>query len=47
MTALAEQHPRWGYRMIKNLLVEEGGPVNVKRVHRLCVKKDCRCPHKG
>lgn len=32
MTALAEQHPRWGYRMVHGLLVEEGWAVNKKRM---------------
>jgi transposase InsO family protein len=44
MTALAEQHPRWGYRMIKNLLVEEGWEVNVKRVHRLWRQEGLQVP---
>jgi transposase InsO family protein len=44
MTALAEQHPRWGYRMIKNLLVEEGWAVNVKRVHRLWRQEGLQVP---
>ena len=35
MTVLAEQHPRWGYRMVHGLLVEEGWPVNKKRIERL------------
>jgi putative transposase len=35
MTALAEQQPRWGYRPIHNLLVEEGWSVNKKRIERL------------
>lgn len=35
MTKLAERHPRWGYRMIHALLVEEGWPVNKKRIERL------------
>lgn len=44
ITALAEQHPRWGYRMIKNLLVEEGWAVNVKRVHRLWRQEGLQVP---
>jgi transposase InsO family protein len=35
MIALAEEHPKWGYRMIHGLLVEEGWPVNKKRIERL------------
>jgi transposase InsO family protein len=35
MRALAETHPRWGYRRIHALLQNEGWPVNLKRVHRL------------
>lgn len=33
--ALATEHPRWGYRMIHELLRREGWPVNRKRVQRL------------
>lgn len=51
MRALAEQHPRWGYRRIHALLVEEGWPVNVKRVHRLWVLEGLMVPrarkHRG
>jgi putative transposase len=32
---LARKHPRWGYRFIHALLVRQGWPVNLKRVHRL------------
>lgn len=32
---LACKHPRWGYRFIHALLVRQGWPVNLKRVHRL------------
>ena len=35
MIALAEAHSRWGYRTIHSILVEEGWPVNKKRVERL------------
>ena len=35
MTALAAANPRWGYRMIHSLLVDEGWAVNRKRVERL------------
>lgn len=33
--ALAEERPRWGYRMIHTLLRREGWPVNRKRVQRI------------
>lgn len=32
---LAEEHPRWGYRMIHEVLRREGWAVNRKRVQRL------------
>lgn len=35
MRRLAEAHPRWGYRQIHALLVEEGWNVNRKRIERL------------
>ena len=35
MRAHADEHPRWGYRRIHTLLVEDGWAVNLKRVHRL------------
>ena len=35
MRRLAEAHPRWGYRQIHALLVEEGWKVNRKRIERL------------
>lgn len=35
MIALAEVHPRWGYRTIHSIPLEEGWPVNKKRVERL------------
>ncbi len=44
MTALAEQHPRWGYRMVHGLLVEEGWGVNLKRVHRLWRQEGLQVP---
>lgn len=44
MTALAEAHPKWGYRMIRNLLVEEGWAVNLKRVHRLWRQEGLQVP---
>lgn len=51
MRALAEAHPRWGYRRIHALLVDEGWAVNVKRVHRLWVVEGLMVPkarkHRG
>jgi putative transposase len=44
MTNLAEAHPRWGYRMIRGLLVEEGWQVNLKRVHRLWRQEGLQVP---
>jgi transposase InsO family protein len=44
MTKLAEQHPRWGYRMIHGLLVEEGWPVNKKRIERLWRQEGLQVP---
>lgn len=32
MVELADEHPKWGYRMICGLLVAEGWPVNKKRI---------------
>jgi transposase InsO family protein len=44
MTALAEQHPRWGYRPIHNLLVEQGWAVNKKRIERLWRQEGLQVP---
>jgi transposase InsO family protein len=44
MTALAERHPRWGYRPIHNLLVEEGWRVNKKRIERLWRQEGLQVP---
>jgi transposase InsO family protein len=44
LTKLAEQHPRWGYRMVHGLLVEEGWQVNAKRVHRLWRQEGLQVP---
>jgi putative transposase len=45
VAALAEQHPRWGYRMVYGLLVEEGwGGGNLKRVHRLWRQEGLQVP---
>jgi len=35
INALAEKHPRYGYRRIAALLRREGYHINIKRVHRL------------
>lgn len=51
MRAHAEAHPRWGYRRVHALLVDEGWAVNVKRVHRLWVLEGLMVPkarkHRG
>ena len=44
MTKLAERYPRWGYRMIHGLLVEEGWVVNKKRVERLWRQEGLQVP---
>jgi putative transposase len=44
MTRLAEQQPRWGYRPIHNLLVEEGWVVNKKRIERLWREEGLQVP---
>jgi len=35
MNALAQKHPRWGYRSITKLLQNDGWKVNPKRIERL------------
>lgn len=35
LRALAEERPRWGYRMLHVMLVREGFAINPKRVYRL------------
>ena len=35
MRAVADEHPRWGYRRVHALLRSQGWEVNVKRVERL------------
>jgi putative transposase len=42
MWSLAEAHPRWGYRQIWGLLVEDGWAVNRKRVERLWRREGMR-----
>jgi transposase InsO family protein len=44
MRALAEEHPKWGYRMIHGLLVAEGWPVNKKRIERLWRREGLQLP---
>jgi putative transposase len=44
MTALAEQNPRWGYRPIHSLLVDEGWEVNKKRIERLWRQEGLQVP---
>jgi putative transposase len=41
---LAEANPRWGYRMVHALLVEEGWPVNKKRIERLWRQEGLQLP---
>jgi transposase InsO family protein len=40
----AEAHPRWGYRKVHHLLVDDGWPVNVKRIERLWRAEGLRVP---
>ena len=40
----AEAHPRWGYRKVHALLVDDGWPVNVKRIERLWRAEGLRVP---
>jgi putative transposase len=44
MRRLAEAHPRWGYRQIHALLVEEGWKVNRKRIERLWRAEGLKVP---
>jgi len=44
MNRLAEEHPRWGYRQIHRLLVEDGWLVNRKRIERLWRLEGHRVP---
>lgn len=44
MVGLAETHPRWGYRQIHALLVDEGWAVNRKRIERLWRREGLRVP---
>lgn len=40
----AQAHPRWGYRKIHKLLVDDGWAVNVKRIERLWRAEGLRVP---
>ena len=40
----AQAHPRWGYPKIHRLLVDEGWPVNKKRIERLWRAEGLRVP---
>jgi putative transposase len=40
----AQAHPRWGYRKVHQLLVDDGWPVNVKRIERLWRAEGLRVP---
>lgn len=42
--ALARENPRYGYRRIKALLVQEGWSVHLKRVHRLWRREGLKVP---
>lgn len=44
MVKLAEEHPKWGYRLIHGLLVEEGWGVNKKRIERLWRREGLQLP---
>jgi putative transposase len=40
----AHAHPRWGYRKVHRLLVDDGWAVNVKRIERLWRAEGLRVP---
>jgi putative transposase len=44
MNAIAERHPRFGYRMVHSMLVEAGWAVNRKRIERLWRLEGHRVP---
>lgn len=44
MVELAEENPKWGYRLIHGLLVDEGWPVNKKRIERLWRREGLQLP---
>jgi putative transposase len=43
---LARKHPRFGYRRMTALLVQEGWAINKKRVHRVWKKEGLRVPQR-
>ena len=46
MHAHAEANPKWGYRRVHRLLVEDGWAVNLKRVHRLWRLEGLKVPER-
>lgn len=44
MVELAEENPKWGYRQILGLLVDEGWAVNKKRIERLWRREGLQLP---
>jgi len=44
MVELAEENSKWGYRQIHGLLVDEGWPVNKKRIERLWRREGLQLP---
>lgn len=44
MVELAEENPKWGYRQIHGLLVDEGWAVNKKRIERLWRREGLQLP---
>lgn len=44
MNKLAEEHPRWGYRMVCAVMRQEGFGVNPKRIYRLWVLEGNKVP---
>lgn len=46
MSAVAEKHPRFGYRRVRVLLAREGLVMSPRRAHRLWVKAGLRVPKK-
>jgi putative transposase len=44
MVELAEANPKWGYRLVHGLLVDEGWAVNKKRIERLWRREGLQLP---
>ena len=44
MVEFAEENPKWGYRQIHGLLVDDGWPVNKKRIERLWRREGLQLP---